>query len=34
LRQLLDLYTRNGKASDFELPRQAERPAPASVVPR
>ena len=35
LRQLLDLYTRNGKAAnDFELPRQAERPAPASVVPR
>src|ERR1700687_2504690 len=33
LRQLLDLYTRNGKASDFELPRQAERPAPPSLGP-
>src|ERR1700737_2589710 len=32
LRQLLDLYTRNGIAGDFELKRQAETPAPASVV--
>jgi acetyl-CoA carboxylase carboxyl transferase subunit beta len=34
LRQLLDLYTRNGIAAAFELPRQAETPAPASVTPR
>src|SRR6266852_3769442 len=34
LRQLLDLYTRNGIAGDFELQRQAETPATAAVVPR
>jgi acetyl-CoA carboxylase beta subunit len=32
LRQLLDLYTRNGIAGDFELGHQAKTPAPASVV--
>src|ERR1700736_3867153 len=32
LRQLLDLYTRNGVAGDFELQHQAKTPAPASVV--
>jgi acetyl-CoA carboxylase carboxyl transferase subunit beta len=31
LRQLLDLYTRNGVAGEFELKPQAETPAPASV---
>jgi acetyl-CoA carboxylase carboxyl transferase subunit beta len=34
LRQLLDLYTRNGIAGDFELQRPAETPAPISVLPR
>jgi hypothetical protein len=34
LRQLLDLYARNGGAGDFALQRQAKRPAPASVTPR
>jgi len=34
LRQLLDLYARNSIAKDFGLQRQAETPAPASVVPR
>src|SRR5437762_631045 len=34
LRQLLDLYARNGVASDFALERQAETPAPAPVIPR
>src|SRR6266705_2820880 len=34
LRQLLDLYARNGVAGDFALQRQAETPAPAPVVPR
>src|SRR2546423_291190 len=34
LRQLLDLYARNGVAGDFALERQTETPAPASVTPR
>jgi acetyl-CoA carboxylase carboxyl transferase beta subunit len=34
LRQLLDLYTRNGVAKDFELPQQVKTPARAPAVPR
>src|SRR5437588_7913952 len=34
LRQLLDLYTRNGIVRDFELPRQLKTPAPAPAAPR
>jgi len=34
LRQLLDLYARNGTAGEFALRRQTETPAPASVTPR
>ena len=34
LRQLLDLYARNGVAGDFALQPQAETPASASLTPR
>jgi acetyl-CoA carboxylase carboxyl transferase subunit beta len=34
LRQLLDLYARDGAADDFELQHQLKTPAPASVTPR
>ena len=34
LRQLLDLYIKNGIVKDFEVQQQAQAPAPASVAPR
>jgi acetyl-CoA carboxylase carboxyl transferase beta subunit len=34
LRQLLDLYTKNGIVRDFELQHQVKTPAPATAVPR